>query len=232
MQQPTNTNNKQLDSYSVLIISKYLNTEQDFINIICVNSKFKETTEKLRYNPIPITSLKLFPKIQTQYLYKKTDVKIKKETDKEICNMLFIKNVVLSNGLTKLSAECFSCCTLLSSIKIPSSIRLIENSCFYCCACLKTIDIPNTVTSIGKNCFRSCTSLQSFTLPSSLVSLENNTFSNCVSLTKIELPPTLTSIKDDCFSKCSQLKQVDGVQKMKIGLGNEYFINCVQLKDK
>ncbi|KAL7720451.1 hypothetical protein QTN25_002219 [Entamoeba marina] len=49
---------------------------QDYINIICVNSKFKETTEKLRFNPIPINSLKLFPKIQTQYLYDESDIKI------------------------------------------------------------------------------------------------------------------------------------------------------------
>ncbi|KAL7712297.1 Leucine rich repeat containing protein BspA family protein [Entamoeba marina] len=69
-------NNKQLDSYSLLITSKYFKTPQDYINIICVNSKFKETTEKLRFNPIPIESLKLFPKIQTQYLYSENDVKI------------------------------------------------------------------------------------------------------------------------------------------------------------
>ncbi|KAL7712155.1 F-box and FNIP repeat-containing protein [Entamoeba marina] len=60
---------KQLDSYSLLICSKYFKTTNDFINVMCVCKKFKETTEKLRFNPISITSLKLFPMIQTQYLY-------------------------------------------------------------------------------------------------------------------------------------------------------------------
>ncbi|KAL7720296.1 Leucine rich repeat protein bspa family [Entamoeba marina] len=52
-----------------MICSKYFKTSKDYINLICVNSKFKETTEKFRYNPIPIKNLKLFPRIQTQHLY-------------------------------------------------------------------------------------------------------------------------------------------------------------------
>ncbi|KAL7721461.1 Leucine rich repeat containing protein BspA family protein [Entamoeba marina] len=69
-------NNKQLDSYSVLIVSKYLLSSHDYINVICVCKKFQETTEKLRFNPIPIPSLKLFPKIQTQHIYNENDSKI------------------------------------------------------------------------------------------------------------------------------------------------------------
>ncbi|KAL7717251.1 Leucine rich repeat containing protein BspA family protein [Entamoeba marina] len=75
---------KQLDLYSMLVVSKYFETPQDYINIVCVNSKFKETTKKLRFNPISITSLKLFPKIQTQYLYGENDVKIEGINNYEI----------------------------------------------------------------------------------------------------------------------------------------------------
>ncbi|KAL7714060.1 F-box domain-containing protein [Entamoeba marina] len=69
-------NNKKLDSYSLLICSKYFKTNQDFLNVISVCKRFQKTTEKLRFNPIPITSLKLFPNIQTQYLYTEDDIKI------------------------------------------------------------------------------------------------------------------------------------------------------------
>ncbi|KAL7718591.1 Leucine rich repeat protein bspa family [Entamoeba marina] len=84
MQPKSTHNHKKVDSYSMLICSKYLQSPNDFINLICVNSKFKETTEKLRFNPIPIKSLKLFPKIQTQYLYSKDDTKIERIDNYEI----------------------------------------------------------------------------------------------------------------------------------------------------
>ena len=62
-----------LDSYSILIVSKYLETKQDFINLISVRKSFRLTTEKLRFNPISISSLTLFPLIQTLYLYDQED---------------------------------------------------------------------------------------------------------------------------------------------------------------
>ncbi|KAL7719710.1 Leucine rich repeat containing protein BspA family protein [Entamoeba marina] len=83
-QHTLHTSKNTLDSYSLLIVSKYFESKEDFMNVICVNSKFKQTTEKLRYNPISIISLKLFPKIQTQYLYDENDMKIKGITNYEI----------------------------------------------------------------------------------------------------------------------------------------------------
>ena len=64
---------KQLDSYSILIVANYLKKKEDYLNIIQVCKKFKKTLKKFRYNPIPVTNIKLFPLIQTQYLYSENE---------------------------------------------------------------------------------------------------------------------------------------------------------------
>ncbi|KAL7722436.1 F-box domain-containing protein [Entamoeba marina] len=76
MSKITETNYKKLDNKTMIKVFEYFQNSNDFVNVICVNLKFKEITEKLRFNPIPITSLKLFPRIQTQYLYPVKDTKI------------------------------------------------------------------------------------------------------------------------------------------------------------
>ncbi|ELP86983.1 leucine rich repeat containing protein BspA family protein, partial [Entamoeba invadens IP1] len=66
----------QLDSYSLLIVSRFLMSAQDYINVISVCHKFGETLDKLHYNPLPITFVtsRLFPNIETQHLYTKSDI--------------------------------------------------------------------------------------------------------------------------------------------------------------
>ena len=69
----TEIKNRKVDSYSILIVSNYLKNKEDYLNIIQVCKKFKKTLKKFRYNPIPITNKKLFPLLQTQYLYSKDE---------------------------------------------------------------------------------------------------------------------------------------------------------------
>ena len=54
---------KKVDNYSILIVAKYLQTPQDYINLVCVCKNFKKTLKKFRYNPIPVHNTNLFPLI-------------------------------------------------------------------------------------------------------------------------------------------------------------------------
>ncbi|KAL7714421.1 hypothetical protein QTN25_008077 [Entamoeba marina] len=211
------SSNKQLDSYSVLISSKYFRTEQDFINLICVNSKFKETTEKLRFNPIPIKSTKLFPKIQTQYLYDKNDTKMEGIDNYEIWytinydeylkykeNNIIFHNIIytednmeqygkeIPNVVTILGDKCFNNCKSLTSITLPSSLTSLE------------ITLPSKILFV----FLNCESLTSINLPSTLQTL-GNWFMNCPNLKLINLPSILSSISIDFFINRSKLTYID-----------------------
>ncbi|KAL7718263.1 hypothetical protein QTN25_004558 [Entamoeba marina] len=229
--------NKQLDSYSLLIVSKYFIEKDDFINSICVCKKFKETTEKLRFNPIPITSTKLFPKIQTQYLYNKGDIMLKGIDNYEIWYKVnygdYLKykednikchHIVYShknrdrygdeipNNVTMLNKtyglKFGGTRNCIQTIFIPNHVTSITNSCFFCCFNLTNIKLSTNLTTIGDGCFSGCSSLSSINLPSFIQSIENSCFENCINLTSINLPNFVTSIGHNCFYHCATLQSI------------------------
>ncbi|KAL7719763.1 Leucine rich repeat protein [Entamoeba marina] len=247
-------NNKQLDSYSILIVSKYLETSNDYVNVICVCKKFQETTEKLRYNPIPVPSTKLFPKMQTQYLYKRSDKKIKGVNRWEIWFIVnyaqYLKyekmnikchhvRYTQSNRnkygneipiiISMLGNNCFSNCITLTSINIPTTITSLGKYCYYFCIKLTSIDLQSSITSLGNYCFSHCRSLKSVTLPSTIKSLNDNCFSYCISLTSISIQTTLTSLGKYCFSNCSSLTLIN-LPTTLTSFGEGCFKMCPQLK--
>ena len=65
----------QMDSYSMLICSKYVQSIEDIINIALVNSKFKENNDKFHFNPFQINTKtrKYFINLQTFWLFHQND---------------------------------------------------------------------------------------------------------------------------------------------------------------
>ncbi|KAL7715542.1 Leucine rich repeat containing protein BspA family protein [Entamoeba marina] len=246
---------KTLDSYSLLIVSKYLKRKKDFINVMCVCKKFQETTEKLRFNPIPITSLKLFPKIQTQYLYHRGNKRVKGIDNYEMwyeinyTNYLKYKkdnvkfhyvvyshkdrkryfNGTLDDGVNILGYNCFSQYFLLTSINLPSTIKAIHAYCFYDCWSLKSINLPSTIKSLSGGCFLNCSSLENINLPSHITSLGKYCFCGCESISLINLPSLLKSIGESCFKRCYSLKSIDLPSKI-TSIGDNCFSECSDLK--
>ena len=87
-------------------------------------------------------------------------------------------------------------------------VTSLGNSCFSGCTSLTFITIPSSVTSLGYECFERCTSLADITIPSSVTSLGNHCFYNCSSLPNIIIPSSVTSFGNGCFSGCSSLRSV------------------------
>ncbi|KAL7720462.1 Leucine rich repeat containing protein BspA family protein [Entamoeba marina] len=230
--------NKVIDSYSALIVAKYFKLQKDYINFICVNSKFKETTEKLRFNPIPIESIKLFPKIQTQYLYNEGDKKIKGINNYEIWyTVSYDQYLNLKENNTIFHNVVYTKENRLNyGDKIPSGVTMIGFQCFGCKSIfgiggvsdVKRIIIPSTIQSIGYKCFSYCPTLKSINLPSSLTSLGDECFYYCSSLTSINLPSTINSISNGCFFNCNSLKSIILPSKL-TSLGSYCFSNCRSL---
>ncbi|KAL7720956.1 Leucine rich repeat containing protein BspA family protein [Entamoeba marina] len=231
-------NNKQLDSYSLLIVSKYLLSSQDFINVTCVCKKFEETTEKLRFNPIPITSLKLFPKIQTQYLYSKNDKKIEGIDNYEMWYEInYDQYLQLKENNIKFHFVIYTHENMLNfGDFIPAGVTIIGRECFgrksngwsYDESYVRSIDIPSNIMSLKEGCFNYCSYLMSITLPSTLTILADMSFYNCSSLNSINLPSTITSLGDKCFYNCVSLKSINlpsSLQKIR----HWCFRNCQAL---
>ncbi|KAL7712951.1 hypothetical protein QTN25_009432 [Entamoeba marina] len=249
-------NTKRLDSYSMLIVSKYLSTKRDYINIICVCKKFKETTEKLRFNPIPITSLKLFPKIQTQYLYspkdkmidgvmlyeiryeidfkkylqfKKRKIKCRRVKYTETNREEYKKNYgnSIPDGVTSLGDKCYEMSDI-KNLTIPNNVTSIGNYCFDWCSDLESITLPTSLTTIPSFCFYYCESLTSINIPQSIKTIGEYCFQYCTSLQTIIIPNSVTSIQEACFSKCTSLQSIK-LPSTIITLEDETFNECLSL---
>ena len=110
--------------------------------------------------------------------------------------------------VTAFADQCFSGCSDLLSITIPSSVTSLGEGCFCYCSKLTSITIPSSVTSLGESCFSSCYSLTSITIPSSVTSLGDNCFFGCHGLTSITIPSSVTSLGSYCFWDCSKLTSI------------------------
>ena len=56
----------------------------------------------------------------------------------------------------------------ITSLTIPSSVKIIGNSAFERCAGLTSVTIPDGVESVGNNCFIG-TKIENITFPSSVL---------------------------------------------------------------
>ena len=122
----------------------------------------------------------------------------------------------------------FSDCTALTSIKIPASVKTIEEAAFKGCSSLATVTFEkgSQLKTIGgdsysSGAFSDCTALTSIEIPASVETIEAAAFKGCSSLTTVT------------FEKESQLKIIGG------GYGYSYsgtfyyygaFSDCTALK--
>ncbi|ELP93928.1 hypothetical protein EIN_179150 [Entamoeba invadens IP1] len=221
-----------LDSYSLLIVAKYFLYRCDFINVICVCKKFKETLEKFHYNPIPITSQTLFPRIETQYLYSKNDRHIpfvdlfaydypltyteyldkQKQIPKPKCYKVSLTASELNTFKTLpkevsiITKNCFEN-SQFDTFVLPSQVNKIEPSAFRSCLNMTQFTFSD-IKSLPLLCFESCTKLKNFVISSSVTSIGSGCFFNCMSLTSIVIPENVEEIGFQLFGYCEGLKSV------------------------
>ena len=127
--------------------------------------------------------------------------------------------------VTAFGDECFSGCSGLTSITIPSSVTSLGNSCFHDCSALTSVTIPSSVTSLGDECFEYCSGLTSITIPSSVTSLGLGCFSGCSGLTSITIPSSVTLLGNSCFAGCSGLTSIT-IPSSVTSLGEYCFDRC------
>ena len=228
---------KQVDRYSMMIIGKYFKTKQDYINIIMVNSKYNKLNEMYLFNPISITSLSLFPNIQTYYLYSKYDkneilmrkiqlkyvnypISYKEYLDYKrfYSNITFRCIYYSQNDSYSHGKQIKDVINILSS----NSLEYYQNA---------TISCSSSLHSIERECFRKSFHLQSFSLPSTITSLGISCFSTNVNLTSITLSCSLLSLPSFCFSHCSKLQSIrfENNALFMESIGESCFEHCSSL---
>ena len=125
-----------------------------------------------------------------------------------------LASVTIPEGVETINNNAFEGCIALTSVNLPSTLRVIDGRAFFSCSALETVVIPEGVQTIEMNAFDSCTALTSVTLPSTLTSIGSAAFNYCEALTDITLPDSISSIEGYTFFNCNALERIiykDGV---------------------
>lgn len=99
-----------------------------------------------------------------------------------------IKNIIVHEGITNVSANAFTDCVNAAAVTLPSTVRSIGENAFRNNESITKITIPEGVTVIPANAFNGCTLLREVDLPESLTRIEAYAFAGCGHIDHIELP--------------------------------------------
>lgn len=88
--------------------------------------------------------------------------------------------------------------TSISSVQIPAGITEIPKSCFSSCTLLATVTMPTTVKTVKANAFNGCNSLSSINLDSVKV-IEDSAFASCKSMYTLSLN-SIVDIQQEAFA--------------------------------
>lgn len=113
-----------------------------------------------------------------------------------------LKNVVLPEQLTTVTAELFKSCSMLESITLNKNLQSIGASAFKFCVNLKTINFAEngSLTEIGTGSFYGCTSLTIVEIPDYVTRLGVNSFAKCTGLEKMIIGTGVNFIGAGSFS--------------------------------
>lgn len=146
-----------------------------------------------------------------------------------------IGELVIPDGVTKISNNAFCGCGELTSVIIPDSVTSIGDNAFDGCSGLTSITIPDSVTSIGVGAFSGCSELGGYTMlmltiPNSVTSIGEYAFSGCSNIHNVTIGNGVTSIGEGVFSGCSGLWGTITIPDSVTSIGEHAFYGCSRLR--
>ncbi|EAY19151.1 surface antigen BspA-like [Trichomonas vaginalis G3] len=125
---------------------------------------------------------------------------IGKESFKDCINLEII-NLSSCTKLTTIFNDAFSGCSKVTEILLPKGLKVIQNYAFRINSLVTTVRIPSSVEKLNDGAFEDCSNLTNiiFEEGSNLTSLEDFIFSG-TEITSFEIPQNVKEIKVDAFS--------------------------------
>ncbi|MBR3817470.1 MAG: leucine-rich repeat protein [Clostridia bacterium] len=115
------------------------------------------------------------------------------------------------------------------NLVIPEGVTRISEYAFYGTKTLETVQFPSTLTHIGDCSFALCVNLQDVVFPDSLKKIGDFSFMTCKKIKSLEIPRNVKSIGISAFDFCSSLEYVVFYEKIGTA-GDHAFKDCKNLK--
>ena len=133
-------------------------------------------------------------------------------------------------GITEIPDYFFDGWASMTSISIPSSVKMFGAGAFRDCASLSgTITVPDGQTSLPSELFSGCKNLEYIDIPKSVKQFGNAVFKDCQKLSvPIEIPIEMTYLPVELFSGCSSLTSIT-IPESVTAIGSECFRGCSSL---
>lgn len=112
----------------------------------------------------------------------------------------------IPDGINEISPYAFYDCHLLTSIKIPSSVKKIGENAFGKSG-LEALTIPASVEEYGKKMVAECTALENVKFESRLPLVPDRFAENCQKLTSIVSSYPIVKVGEAAFKNCRSLKE-------------------------
>eukprot|EP00980_Cylindrotheca_fusiformis_P015045 scaffold4150_cov117-Cylindrotheca_fusiformis.AAC.11 len=121
-----------------------------------------------------------------------------------------LAKISIPSGITMIKLGTFSDCHSLHTVNFAKAglLEVIGNEVFWGCRSLESIRITSTVRIIERSAFAGCTSLVSVELSQGLQVIEQQAFQSCTSLVNIALPSSMQSTAENAFEGCDKLRSL------------------------
>lgn len=119
------------------------------------------------------------------------------------------------------------------SLRLPSSVKLIEDRAFYNCIRLGEVFLGGGITDMGRSAFEKCTSLKSISIPRTVKRIGETAFLDCSSLEKatFEDGAQIEKIGYGAFTGCTSLNEARIPSSAPLSeLEGYVFENCTSLR--
>jgi hypothetical protein len=95
---------------------------------------------------------------------------------------IIIPEMVENRTPYEIGENAFEGCDFICYVRIPSTVKTINNKAFKGCTSLSDITIPEGVKTIGEYAFEDCVLLKSIIIPKSVTKIHPSSFSQCKNL--------------------------------------------------
>lgn len=137
-----------------------------------------------------------------------------------------ITSITIPSTVKVIETDAFSNCPNIKSIELPVGVTQIKSGAFSGCS-MESISLPSGLTEIGVSAFGGCPNLKSIVIPFGVTQIDFLTFSGS-GLTSIVIPSSVTSIKAAAFQSCHKLASVE-IPSSVTEIDNNAFIHCWNL---
>lgn len=144
-------------------------------------------------------------------------------------NYELLINVTFSNKISTIQDEGFMFDRSIQELYLPENLLYIGRNVFNGCSSLYLIKIPDTVKILNEGSFKDCTSLTRISLSKSMVQVNRDLFRGCTKLKDVGIPNHIQLLLYDCFHDCASLPNFT-IHKDIIQIKENIFIGCVNLR--